>query len=114
MKENYPVFVKWMNVLDWILDRVEKFPKAVRYTFGNRMVELSLYITESIIEAIYTKERQYILTKTNLYIEKLRVFFRLSYKRRYISARQFEFISSRLDEIGKMIGGWRRADEARG
>jgi len=28
MKEGFPIFVKWFDATDWILDTVEKFPKS--------------------------------------------------------------------------------------
>jgi len=88
------------------MDRCEKFPKSVRFSFTGRILNLSLDILELVIEAIYTKERSYILRKINLYIEKLRVFFRLSFNRKYLSLNQYEFISKELNEFGRMIGGW--------
>ena len=42
----------------------------------------------------------------NLNLEKLRVFWRLICDRRWISQQQLLFVSQRLDEIGRMIGGW--------
>ena len=104
--DNYPVFKKWYEILNWIMDRAEKYPKSVRFSFTNRLVNMSVDVLELVIEAIYTKERSYILRRINLYIEKLRVFFRLSYQRRYISIKQYEFISREIEEFGRMIGGW--------
>ena len=109
MKEDFPIFVKWSDSTDWILDAVEKFPKSVRFTVSSRIGNITLDVMEGIIEAIYTKDRAYILKKINLYIEKLRVMFRISFKRSYISKRQYEHISVMLNETGKMIGGWRKS-----
>ena len=109
MNEKFPIFVKWFDATDWILDIVEKFPKSVRFTISGRITNLTLDVMEGIIEAIYTKDRSYILDRINLYIEKLRVMFRITYKRKYISAKQYEYISGRLNETGKMIGGWKKS-----
>ena len=108
MKEDYPVFVMWLKATDWILDTVDKYPKSVRFTITNRIADLTLDVMEGIIEAIYTKKRSYILGRVNLYIEKLRILFRISYNRKYISSRQYEHISGILNETGKMAGGWSR------
>lgn len=109
MKENYPVFVKWITVLDWILDRCEKLPKNTRYSLTNRIANYALDIMEGIIEAIYSKEKGHGLNTINLHIEKLRVLFRICHLRKYISNTQYEFISKELDEAGKMIGGWKKS-----
>lgn len=108
MKEDFPVFVHWMDALDWILSTVDRFPKSVRGTLSNRVTDLSLDVVEGIVEAIYTKERKHILHKVNLYIEKLRVLFRICHTRRYLSNAQYEHVSRLLDETGRMLGGWRK------
>lgn len=102
----YPIYAKWIDVLDWILDTVEKYPKTVRYSIGSKITDYALEILELIVEAIYTKERQDLLKKINLCLEQLRVFFYLSHKRKYISINQFHFIGSNLNGIGIMVGGW--------
>ena len=108
MKEDFPVFVKWSDATDWILDTVEKFPKSVRFTISGRIGNMTLDVLEGIIEAIYSKDRSHILGKLNLNIEKLRVMFRISYRRKYISRSQYEYVSEMLDETGKMLGGWKK------
>ena len=106
MTEDYPVFRKWSDTLDWILDTVEKYPKTVRFTISSRITEISINTIELLVEAIYERYKINILKQTNLNIEKLRVFFRISYNRKYISVRQYEYISRELNEVGAMIGGW--------
>jgi len=108
MKEDFPVFVKWFDATDWILETVDKFPKSVRSTISARIGNMTLDVMEGIIEAIYTKDRTHILERTNLHIEKLRVMFRITFKRRYISRRQYAYVSELLNETGRMIGGWKK------
>ncbi len=108
MKENYPVFVHWMDCLDWILSTVDRFPKSIRGTVSNRIVDLSLDVVEAIVGAIYRRERANILDDTNIYIEKLRVMFRICHRRRYLTDSQYEHVSALLNETGRMLGGWRK------
>lgn len=108
MKEDYPLFTHWYRTLDWILSVVERFPKNARFSIASRLADFSLDTLELIIEAIYTKDRLHILDKINLHIEKQRVLFRISHDRRYISGKQYSYVSSALDEAGRMVGGWRK------
>ncbi|MBU2552404.1 MAG: diversity-generating retroelement protein Avd [Proteobacteria bacterium] len=110
MKEDYPLYVKWSEAADWILDAVEKFPKSVRFTISGRVANLALDIVEGIVEAIYAKERRPVLDKINLDLEKLRVLFGICHRRKYISVRQYEHVSRLMDDTGRMVGGWRRQD----
>jgi|SRR6056297_2009115 len=102
----YPLFEQWYNTLNWILDKVEKMPKSTRYSINNRIANLAVDIIEMITEAIYTKQKKHILHNINLHLEKLRIFFRLCKDRRYISVKQYLYISTQLQEAGKMTGGW--------
>jgi len=111
MNEDYPVFKKWCTLLDWILDRCEKYPKDVRFTFSSRIANLSLDVLEKTIEAIYNRDKAQILRQINLHIEKLRVFFRISMQRRYISMKQYEYVSLEINEFGRMVGGWLKSCE---
>ena len=63
MKEQYPIYVAWSETLDWILDRTERFPKAVRFSISSRIAILSLNVMELIVEAIYTRRRSEILRR---------------------------------------------------
>ena len=109
MNDDYPVYVKWLDATDWILNHVEKFPKSVRFTISGRIANLCLDVMERIIEAIYTRNRTDILNRINLDLEKLRVLFRICHKRQYLSVKQYEYISEIFMETGKMIGGWEKS-----
>jgi len=103
---DYPLFVHWQQTLHWIMDSAERFPQKARFTLANRIVELALDVLENIIEAIYSGTRKVFLQRINLQLEKLRILFRLSCERHYISLKQLEYISRQLNEAGKMTGGW--------
>lgn len=113
MKENYPIFVKWSKIMDWLMDKVETFPKCVRFTISTRIVNLALDIMELIVESIYTpsQERISIINRTNLKLEQLRIFIRIAMERRYLSSRQYGYIAEEVDIAGKMLGGWKRHEK---
>jgi len=62
------------------------------------------------LEALYTRREAKLISlrRVNLNLEKLRVFWRLICDRHWISQQQLLFVSQRLDEIGRMAGGWLR------
>ncbi len=113
-REDYPLFVHWYKTLDCIISVSENFPKKARFSLASRIVDISLGIMESIVEAIYTRERGSILDRINLDMEKLRILVRIAADRRYISMRQHEHIARALHEAGKMTGGWRKKSREKG
>ncbi|NIM15365.1 MAG: diversity-generating retroelement protein Avd [Candidatus Aminicenantes bacterium] len=106
MKNEAPVFSLWIDITQWILDRIDDFPKKVRFSISNRVANLSVDILELIIEALYKRKKILLLREINIKIEKLRVLLRICFNKKYLSVKQYEFIQEKLFESGKMIGGW--------
>lgn len=109
MKDDYPLYITWRYIVEYLLDICGKYPKSVRFNLCDRMTNLSLDVLELIIEAIYAKQKSHILRKVNLYMEKLRAMIQISVSRKYISVSQYEYISGKINEAGKMAGGWLRS-----
>jgi hypothetical protein len=109
--ENLPVFIRWTELLSYVMDTTEKFPKRVRFTISTRIDNMALGVLELIIETAYTKKRTHLIQKTNLELEKMRVLFRICYQKRYLSGKKFKHIIHELYEIGKMLGGWARSQQ---
>ena len=57
------LFVLWYDFSKWLLDKTEKFPKKVRFSFSNRIDNLALDIIEGIIEARYSRNKKDILRR---------------------------------------------------
>lgn len=108
-----PIFVKWMDFLKWVLHITDKFPKSIRFTFSNRIVNLSLDMVEELIEARYTKNKIKALWDANLRLEKLRMLFRISYEKKYISHSGYKHAVYSINEVGKMVGGWLKQQESK-
>lgn len=110
-RENYSIFQFWYQNLDWILDKCEKLPRNARFTLARRIADESIDIIELLTEAIYSprKAKRPKLHRVNMKLEKLRVFFRICHDRKYISTKQYLYISERIDETGRMLGGWMKS-----
>ena len=90
------------------MDRTASFPKSHRFTFGERMDNLALDCIELCLEAIYlpSKRKREPPQRLNLQLEKLRIFWRMACDRKWISLQQLAFVIGKIDEIGRMVGGW--------
>lgn len=101
-----PIFVKWHEFLKWLFPLLDKIPKKARFSITNRLQNLSLDIMELLIEARYSKNKLHFLKESNLKLEKMRILIRLCYELKFISQNQYEYSFLRINEIGKMLGGW--------
>ena len=109
MKTEAPAVTKLYDIMLWSFERVEKYPRDCKFTLGDRIVNNLLQSLDHLITAAYTRDKLSSLRAVNLELEKLRFLMRLSKDRKAISIRQYEFISTELDTLGKMIGGWIKA-----
>jgi len=101
-----PIFIKWLDFLKWLLVTTDQFPKKARFTFSERLNQLSLCIVEDLVEARYSRDKKQTLKQINLNLEKLRVLLRICFELKFLSTSAYEQAMSRLQEIGKMLGGW--------
>jgi hypothetical protein len=96
----------------WLIPAVEKFPRSQKFLLGDRIQTAALDVLERLIEATYTRGREALLTHANVGIEKLRFLSRLAYDLQYFDMRRYEHAARKLDEIGRLIGGWTKANRA--
>ena len=100
---------KTYQFLLWLIPAVEKFPRTQKFLLGDRMQTLALDVQESLIEATYSKSPTAHLLACNLRLEKLRFLLRLAMDLRYLDLKRYEFAAKAIDEIGRLVGGWKKA-----
>jgi hypothetical protein len=96
----------------WLVPTVDRFPKAQKFVFGDRILNLALEVLEFLVEAAFTKDRKAHLARANLGIDKLRFLLRMSADFRFLDRRRYEHAARLLDEVGRLIGGWSKAHDA--
>ena len=106
------LFVLWYDFSKWLLDKTEKFPRKVRFSFSNRIDNIALDIIEGIIEARYSRNKKQMLRRIDLNMEKLRILLRMCHDLKYLDSRGYEFSARTINEAGRMVGGWRRQQES--
>jgi hypothetical protein len=93
----------------WLIRKVEKFPRSFRFSVGDRVVARSLDLLETLAEAAYSADKSALLDRGNRTVNSLRMLLRLTVDLQLLTGDSQEFASTRVEEIGRMIGGWRKA-----
>lgn len=104
-----PAQKKIYDLILWLTDRVDSFPRAKRHTLGSRMENVLYDLLETGIQARYTGDRQKKiehLNQANIRLEMLRYFIRISHEKHLISRKQYKYAAERIDDIGRSVGGW--------
>jgi len=110
MAEEPQLLLHWEKTLGDLLDRTQKFPKAVRFTFAGRIDGHALDVLELLTEARWARaeHKRELLARADITLAKLRTLVRISHDRRYLDHRGLEQVVRNLDEAGRMLGGWLR------
>ena len=109
MYKNLTIFEKIYELILWLYPTVNKFPKSQRFVLGQRIENIILKLLEGIIEANQETAKLPYLKKISVELDKLRILIRLSKDLKFISIRQYVFASEKVNEIGKMLGGWMKS-----
>jgi len=84
------------------------FSKDSRYTIGTKIDSLFLETIELIIKATYSDkvEKLVSLKNASVKLDLLKFFLQIAWEIKSLDNKKYILISEKLDEIGKMLGGW--------
>ena len=93
----------------WLIKKVERFPRSFRYSVGDRLIGRVLDLLETLTEAAYTSNKAALLDQANRCVNALRLLLRLAVELDLLGSEPHEFAAQKVEEIGRMIGGWTKA-----
>ena len=108
MLTDLKIFVKVYDLLQYLHSEIAGFPKSEKPVLGRRIYDSLLQILEHIIIANEETIKGHYLKKASVELEKLRIFIRLANDFHLLSINKYGIICKKIDEIGRMLGGWIR------
>ncbi len=90
---------------------ITHFPKSERHVLGAEIRLTMLQLQRLIITAFKRYYKKTTLTDLDVELAVLKRQVRLAKDLRYISVKKYQLWSGFIVEIGKMIGGWLRANK---
>lgn len=108
--DNLIVFQKTYNFIKEIYPVINNFPKSHRPVLGKQIEELCVQILLLIIKANKLRDIERLRLQDNIsdQLDYLRILIRLSKDLKFISIKRYLKLEEKLNEIGKMIYGWRK------
>lgn len=90
---------------------LKTFPKKDQYLLGRRCEEYLLDFMEAVVGAtsVHREEKLDLLIGASAKFEILKMLLRMARELKMIDNKKYLFLESRLQEIGKMLGGWIRS-----
>ena len=87
---------------------MKHFPKDARYTLGNKIDDRFLDLMEVLFRASVSRDKEKLLEETSVTLNVLKFLLRVSWEIKAMDNKKYILLSERLDEIGKMLGGWQK------
>jgi len=100
IKEGY---LAWISIVPHI-------PKGGRYTMGTRIEQRFLHLLELSYAAYFAeKEKKAAKISDCIYnLDILKYLLHVAWEAKFISNVHYEEVAEKLNEAGKMLGGWRK------
>jgi hypothetical protein len=101
------LFAKLFDLSVWLLQCVEKFPRAQRYLLATPLMDTFYACHRELIRARKMKgnARFQALVAADVELEQLRMQWRAAHERKCISTRQYEYGAALINEVGRILGG---------
>ncbi len=101
-----PIIQRTYDLLVWYVPRLNKFPRSFKFVLGDQ-IQASLYaVLDGLIRARYRQDKLGLLEEVNAELDILRYKTRLSKDFNLLDVRRYEYVSKRINEIGKDLGAW--------
>jgi len=103
------IYQKHYDLMLYSFPIIGRFPQNQRYVLGQQIENAMLAIGMMIVHANKLKQRKAKLYEIDIELEKLRFLIRLAKDLKMMSVSKYGNHCERLDEIGRLLGGWMKS-----
>lgn len=109
------VLIKTKTAYSLWFQLLKDFPKIYRYNLGGKIENYFLSLLENIFIAVYLSgdRKSAQLSMAILKLDSLKFFLQLAWENKCLSTIKYSSLSEKLDEIGRMLGGWKKGLETK-
>lgn len=109
-RTNLPILQKLVATYIVWQSYPRNFPKDLRYTLGSKIDNFFIEVIEliSVASRINVKQKLPYLIKASIKLDTLKFFLQVAWGSKALDNKKYITISERLDEVGKMLGGWQK------
>lgn len=107
--EDSKIVQKIFDLADYAYPVLKQFPNSEKFTMAADIKRCMDRMLEHAIEANKNYYKKTAVNKLDVDVAKLKFYFRLAHQLEFIPGKKYEQLSIRMVEIGKMVGGWKKA-----
>lgn len=100
---------KCLDMMKYGYQALKDIPKDLRYTLGSDIRRSMIRLLRLIIRCEKRYYKKTTIEDMDIELDTLRGLVMVAVEDKAISIREFEIWSKQLNEIGRIIGGWKRS-----
>lgn len=108
METNAPLYIKAYSFSRYIIERMEVLCGKRYRIVADSLCENALSLIHSITLALKGINKASNIVRTDEILNLMRIDIRLLYDLAIFNLKQLEFLTKELEEIGRMVGGWKK------
>lgn len=111
-EENLVIYQKWIDVTKDSYNLLQRFPKEEKFVLAAQIREAAIDCGTLILDINEDRTNEGKNRKAlalDFKIRRMRVLFRMSMELKYISEKNYLTICSKWEEIGRILGGWKKS-----
>lgn len=104
-----PIFARCDELMLWILRATVRYPRHYRAALGKATQEAALTMQRNLIAAARRRDKRAALQAADEALHELRMLLRQGQSLQLLTISQYEHAARLADEIGRLLGGWRKS-----
>ena len=101
-----PIVQKTYDLIKWYVPILNRLPRDHKFCLGDRMVAALYDLLEGFVTARYARNKLAILQPLSGKLDILQYQTRLLLDFQLMEVKRYEYVSRRIDELGRQLTGW--------
>jgi hypothetical protein len=108
---NAPIFTETYNMYRTLHEWRNSIPKGDRYCLWKDVEQTCLQLVKLLLTISHSSNKKLVLEQYSVQLNILRVLLRLAKDTKLIDVKKYATIQEKIDTIGRMLGGWIKAQK---
>jgi hypothetical protein len=113
MVDKLVIYQKLYDAIIYAFPILNRMPKSQRFVLAQQIQNALLDAAKLITRANIERDKRTTLVELDVVLDQARLLIRIAHDLNLLSHRHYGQMAMRLNEIGRLLGGWRKQQEAR-
>ncbi len=113
MLKDLIIYQKLYDMIMYAFPIVNRFPRNQRFVLAQQIENALLEAAKLIVRANLAGDKREFLLELDVQLDMVGLLVRIAHDLNLLSHRHYGQMAMRLDEVGRLLGGWRKQQAAR-